>query len=118
MRVSNRSPHRTYDETFRQDALALLRRSDRSTKAVAEGLGIPSATLRYWYKADMAKKGRKPKVTAKEPERDRTDETPEEKIARLEKENAALRKKNDQLEMDRAILKKAAALTYPREVKK
>ena len=52
------------------------------------------------------------------PERDRTDETPEEKIARLEKEVASLRKKNDQLEMDRAILKKAAALTYPREAAK
>ena len=109
MRVQNRPPHRTYDETFRQDALALLRRSDRSTKAVAEGLDIPVATLRYWYKADMVKKGRKPKATAKAPERDRTDETPEEKIARLEKEVASLRKKNDQLEMDRAILKKAAA---------
>jgi len=109
MRVQNRRPHRTYDEIFKEDALALLRRSDRSTKAVAESLNIPIATLRYWYKADMTKKGRKPKVTTKAPDRDRTDETPEEKIARLEKENASLRKKNEQLETDRAILKKAAA---------
>ena len=36
-------------------------------------------------------------------------ETLEEKVARLERENAQLRKKNDDLEMDRAILKKAAA---------
>ena len=110
MRVPNRvEPNRTYDETFKQDALALLRRSDRSIKALAESLGVPNATLRYWYKADMAKKGRKSASVVKPPERDQRDETQEEKIARLEKENAALRKKNEQLETDRAILRKAAA---------
>ena len=59
----------------------------------------------------MVKKGRKPKAKAKAkpPERDRADETPAEKIARLEKENASLRKKNDELEMDRAILRRAEA---------
>jgi transposase-like protein len=36
-------------------------------------------------------------------------ETLEEKVARLERENAELRKQRDSLEMDRAILKKAAA---------
>jgi transposase len=106
MRVQ--SPH-LYDDTFKQDALSLLRRSDRPLKAVAESLDVPVSTLRYWYKADMVKKGRKASAAAKPPERDRTDETPEEKIARLEREVASLRKKNEQLEMDRAILKKAAA---------
>ena len=98
-----------YDDSFKEDALSLLRRSDRSLKEVAESLDVPKSTLRYWYKADMAKKGRKRPAAAKPPQRDRTDETPEEKIARLERENASLRKKNEQLEMDRAILKKAAA---------
>lgn len=109
MRVQNRrEPNRIYDETFKQDALSLLRRSDRTAKDVAESLGMPPATLRYWYKADMVKKGRRSPVTTAS-ERDRGDETPEEKIARLEREVAALRKKNEQLETDRAILKKAAA---------
>ena len=78
-------------------------------KAVSTDLGIPRATLHAWYKADMAKKGKKiPRrvtVTALRAE----DETPEEKLARLEKENAALRRENEELKMDRAILKKAAA---------
>lgn len=107
MRVSNQ---RKYDEAFRQGALALLQRSDRTRKAVAEGLGIPPATLAYWYNADMAKKK---KGLARSPAKSSPSgsdaETPEEKIARLEAENAVLRKKNDELEMDRAILKKAAA---------
>ena len=36
-------------------------------------------------------------------------ETPEEVLKRLKKENAQLRRKVSQLEMDREILKKAAA---------
>ena len=46
--------HRRYDETFKRDALELLKRSDRSMLRVAEDLGIGVSTLRYWYKADMA----------------------------------------------------------------
>ncbi len=38
-----------------------------------------------------------------------TTETAEEKIARLERENARLQKKLDEVELDRAILKKAMA---------
>ena len=97
---------RRYDQVFREDALALVRRGGRSQKSVAEGLGIPLGTLRYWYDEDMAKRGKKPRPGSARPP---VDETADEKIARLERENAALRKKNDQLEMDRAILKKAAA---------
>jgi transposase-like protein len=39
----------------------------------------------------------------------RKDETPEQRIARLEKELGKLQRRNAQLEMDREILKKAAA---------
>jgi transposase len=106
MRVVSR-----YSETFKEDALAVLERTDRSLAAVARDLGLVPHTLRYWYKqAEMAKKGKKA-VTSRAalPVRDPASETPEQKIARLERENAALRKKNAELEMDRAILKKAAA---------
>jgi transposase len=97
---------RRYDQVFREDALALVRRSGRSLKSVSESLGIPFGTLRYWYDEDMAKRGKKARPGSGEPS---VEETLDEKVARLERENAVLRKKNDQLEMDRAILKKAAA---------
>ena len=99
-----------WDETFRADALALLKRSNRSLTGVAADLGVPYSTLRAWYKADMAKKRKGAKgVTPKLPVGDPATETPEQKVNRLERENAVLRKKVDELEMDRAILKKAAA---------
>lgn len=102
--------YRRYDETFRQDALSLLRRSSRPMKAIAADLGVPQATLHSWYKADMAKKGKKVsrKTTATAVLRQEV-ETPEEKLRRLEDEVIVLRRENDELKMDRAILKKAAA---------
>ena len=108
MRVFQR--YRSYDTSFRADAVALLERSGRSLSEVAKSLGVPLATLRYWYNADMAKKGKRPsRQAAKVPVVDPLKETTEQKLARLERENAALRKRNEELEMDRAILKKAAA---------
>lgn len=108
MRVTTQ---RRYDEAFKQEALAVLERSDRTLSAVALDLGVDHSTLRGWYKrAEMAKKHKKGGVPSKSlAVRDPVSETAEQKIARLERENAALRKKNDELEMDRAILKKAAA---------
>lgn len=108
MHVKNR---RVYDEAFREGAVALVERSDRSIRDVAAGLGMPAGTLGHWYtSAQMAKK-KKPKArTPEEALKTLADgEAPAEKIARLELEIKALRKKNEELEMDRAILKKAAA---------
>jgi transposase len=107
MRVSIK--RRTYDQAFRRDALELLSKSDRTLCEVAKSLGIPQGTLFYWYNADMAKKGKKARSSGALPVRDPKAETAEEKMARLEKENATLRKQVDELEMDKAILKKAAA---------
>lgn len=80
-------------------------------REVCTDLGIPRATLHAWYKADMAKKGKKvPRRVAATPVHVREEtETAEEKVARLEREVIALRRENDELKMDRAILKKAAA---------
>jgi transposase len=103
-------PHRSYDDSFKADAVALLERSGRSLSSVAQSLGVSYSTLRYWYNGGMAKKGKKPsRQAAKVPVVDPLKETTEQKLARLERENAALRKRNEELEMDRAILKKAAA---------
>ena len=103
MRVQKQKRH---DDTFREEALVLLKRSDRTLNGVAEDLGIPASTLRYWYNADMGKKGKKPGGAPSKPS---GSENVDEKLARLERENIALKKKVDELEMDRAILKKAAA---------
>lgn len=94
-----------YDETFRAEALALLERTDRTLTRVAADLGIPNATLRYWQGMAKKRKGPKPLGSTL----DRLSETASEKLQRLERENQQLRKKVEDLEMDRAILKKAAA---------
>jgi transposase len=100
-----------YDETFRREALALLQRTDRSLPQVARDLGLVPQTLRNWYNASMVKKEPKRATgqPAKLPVSDPTAESSEAKVARLERENAYLRKENEDLKVDRAILKKAAA---------
>lgn len=98
----------TYTEEFRQDAVALLKRTDRSFKQVSEDLGVSTWSLRQWYKdSEVPKKSRKQRKA--EAAKFHGEETPEHKLARLERENAALQKENDALRMDREILKKAAA---------
>lgn len=102
-----------YDLSFQEDAVALLDRTDRSIRQVAVDLGVPQSTLYAWYKRAVAKKKGKlpsPKASPSSAVMATSDPpTDKERIAQLERELAALRKKNEQLEMDRAILKKAAA---------
>jgi transposase-like protein len=99
----------TYTDEFRAAAVAHLRRSDQSIRQVAEGLGVSDESLRAWYKREeMAKK--KGRGTGKVvPATALKGESAEERAARLERENAALRKEVESLRMDREILKKAAA---------
>ena len=102
-----RTRQRQYTAEFRADALAMLDQSDRSIPDVAEALGISLHTLKYWRKLQLMKRKKKPAATTSSVPPDK--ETLEQKIARLERENAQLKKTNAQLEMDREILKKAAA---------
>jgi transposase len=99
----------SYTDEFKADAVAHLRRSDQSIRQVAEGLGVSDESLRAWYNRDeMAKKkGKCPKKPVRTTVHE--GESAEERAARLERENAALRKEVDSLRMDREILKKAAA---------
>ena len=90
-----RVTRKVYTEEFRQDAVHLLKTTDRPFKKVAEDLGVSEFTLRQWYKQAVV------------PEHYRVHV--EDKLARLERENAALQKENASLRMDREILKKAAA---------
>lgn len=100
---------RVFTEEFKQDAVRLLERSGRSCTQVSADLGVSYWTLRNWYKdlrmGKRSKKGSSGKAAAAPV----LGETLEEKVKRLERENALLRKENDSLQMDRAILKKAAA---------
>jgi transposase len=103
-----RTTRPTYTEEFRNDALNLLHTTDRPVKQIAKDLGISEWTLREWYrKSEMAKKPKKNKASARPAVLG--DETTEQKLARLERENSKLRRENDSLKMDREILKKAAA---------
>ena len=96
----------TYTQAFREEAVRLVERSDRTARQVSESLGVNVWTLRGWYRQEMArKKIKKSPVRAAAP----TEETAEQRANRLEEENRKLLKRVEDLEMDRAILKKAAA---------
>jgi transposase len=98
-----------YDPAFRKDTVELLDRTDRGFKAVSASLGIPQSTLRYWYDQEMARRRGKPKVGGAPTLSSLAAETVQQKLERLERENAALRKEVDDLRLDKDILKKAAA---------
>ncbi len=103
-----RATAKTYTDDFRSDAVALCRRGDRSLAEVARDIGVNHWTLRDWYRADEMKRSKKKNkrlVSVTPP----SNETAEEKIKRLEREVVRLQRVNDQLEMDREILEKAAA---------
>jgi transposase len=100
---------RVFTQEFKEDAVRLLERTGRSYSQVAADLGISYWTLRNWYKDLRMGKRLKKRSSAKAAAAPVTGETLEEKVGRLERENAQLRKENDELQMDRAILKKAAA---------
>ena len=82
-----------YPEEFRREAIELARISSKSQRQIAEDLGISDVTLRNWIKQAERDAGQRPDGLS-------TDER--EELARLRRENQTLR-------MERAILKKAAA---------
>ena len=104
MRVS--TTPRKYTVEFREEAIALFERGDRTGQQLAEDLGVPYCTLRNWWQAARMAKKRKQLGGATTPP---DQETVEQRLARLEREIAALRRENASLKMDREILKKAAA---------
>ena len=93
-----------HTEEFKLDAVRMAEKSPRPIADVARDLGIGRSTLHSWYAAEMAKRVKKP-ASAKPS----GAESPDERIARLERENERLLKKVESLETDREILKKAAA---------
>ncbi len=51
--------YRKYDQSFRDDAVGMLLRGDRTEREVASALGVPKPTLRNWYMVSMATVGKK-----------------------------------------------------------
>jgi transposase len=98
-----------YDSHFITNAVELVKASDRTFREIAQDLGVPSSTLQYWYKARVPSKKAKKRRAGEVPAVIKREETTAQRIARLERENAALRHQVSSLETDRAILKKAAA---------
>jgi len=96
----------TYSEEFKESAVDLLQRTDRTLVQVARDLGVSRETLGAWYKRRTM--GRK-KNAAAVLKATQAGETSAQRLGRLERENAALRRENESLKMDREILKKAAA---------
>ena len=106
MREDNTRVHTRYTPEFRADAVRLLERTGRSLRRVASDLGISASVLVRWRRREMAKrKAKQQSGPAVAP----AGETLAEENARLKRELVKSQRKIDQLEMDREILKKAAA---------
>ena len=110
---------KNYSEEFRRQAVDLYESTPGATvRGIAEDLGIVRGTLRHWL--EVYGTGKKTSAdgtltssplqskTSRASSSASTDETPEQKIARLEAENAALRVETTKLTTEREILQRAA----------
>jgi transposase-like protein len=83
-----------YPVSFRADAVALVRRSGKSINEVAADLGVSGESLRKWVQRARVDAGEGPPAALTTEER--------EELRRLRRENRTL-------QMEREILRKAAA---------
>ncbi len=109
---------KNYFEEFRRQAVDLYESTPGATvRGIAEDLGIVRGTLRHWL--EVYGTGKKTAadgtltsspLQAKPPSSTPApvDETEQQKIARLEAENAALRAETTKLTTEREILQRAA----------
>jgi transposase len=113
---------KSYSEEFRRQAVDLYESTPGATlRGIAADLGIVRGTLSEWVRAYGT--GRKTAAdgstvpseigaarttAAGEVDRDGAPLTPEQRIARLEAENAALRAETTKLTTEREILRQAA----------
>jgi transposase len=108
---------KNYSEEFRRQAVDLYESTPGATvRGIAEDLGIVRGTLRGWLEVyGTGKKTAADGTLSSSPLQSKPpvppapgDETPEQKIARLEAENAALRAETTKLTTEREILQRAA----------
>jgi len=86
--------HAPYPESFRTDSIALVRRSGKSIAEVAADLGVSGESLRKWVQQAKVDSGEGPAGALTSAER--------EELRRLRRENKTL-------QLEREILRKAAA---------
>ena len=112
---------KNYSEEFRRQAVDLYESTPGATvRGIAEDLGVVRGTLRHWLEVyGTGKKTAADGTLTSSPLHDKascastsssvpTDETPQQKIVRLEAENAALRAETTKLTTEREILQRAA----------
>jgi transposase len=113
---------KNYSEDFRRQAVDLYESTPGATlKGIAADLGVERATLKHWVDRYGTGKTTAPDgtTTTRPVSSHRSSrrsgsqpsagpETPEQKIARLEAENAALRADKTKLTTEREILRQAA----------
>ena len=108
---------KNYSEEFRQQAVDLYESTPGATlRGIAEDLGIVRGTLRQWLETHGS--GKKtaadgtltdsPLRSAPRPSTVDPDESLEQRVARLQAENAQLRAETTKLTTEREILQKAA----------
>ena len=101
--------NKKYTDEYKSEAMDLVLRSGRTIREIAEDLGISHWTLREWYKqVPMAKKQKRPGPMPAGKRPQAVEESPDKRVAQLEREVAKLRRDNETLRMEREILKKAA----------
>lgn len=107
--VGRKSP---YPEEFRNDAVALYRSAGgkRTYAAVAADVGVTGETLRSWVRQADEHAGRDHGCG------EQSVEGREEELARLRAENGRLRKAEKEWELEREILRRAAAY-FAKEMK-
>lgn len=112
---------KNYSDEFRRQAVELYESTPGATvKGIAADLGVERTTLALWLdnlgtgtrtgpdgtRSRSARSVRAPRQSSGAvPE---ADETPEQRLARLEAENKALRAEKTKLETEREILRQAA----------
>jgi transposase len=106
VQVGRKSP---YPEEFRKDAVALYcAAGGKRTHAAVADLGITAESLRTWVRKEIESQVL--------PERREAGGSPAEELARLRAENARLLKAEKEWQLEREILRRAAAY-FAREVK-
>jgi len=101
-----------YTAEFKADALELLERTNRSMPEVARDLGVSVYSLRTWYKNALVAKKKNKRPSKGAPVSATAASAGEplgNEVEQLRRELKQAHKRIADLEMDRDILKKAAA---------
>jgi transposase len=91
--MPEKEKRRRYDRDFRDGAVRVVRETGKSIRQVAEDLGINKGTLAHWVMKDKIARGERLDPHRVDPER----------VRELEKENEELR-------MERDVLKRSVVL--------